>query len=470
MNNLFLMFNLPEWVDYIVSGVLILVVLIGISLMSKVKTAKLGNRLSALAMLLAIIVTLINAKIFTINNYWIIFITIILGTVLGFLWTYRIKMIQMPALVAVLNGVGGAASAIVGGFALFGIGAGTDTFSVITSMLALIIGVITFWGSLVAGGKLSNVISSKPTVLPLHKIITALLIILMLALIVDSVVGIIPNQLILLIVTVVISSLFGIVFTIRVGGADMPITISLLNSLSGVAGAIAGLATKNLLLVSIGGIIGASGLLLTQVMCKAMNRSLLDILLGKTTTGKKAEFVEEAKESQEAIEEIDPVAVLKDAKDVIIVPGYGMAIAQAQHLVKQLADKLIEQGATVKYAVHPVAGRMPGHMNVLLSEANVDYEDLYEMEDINSQFKDADVTIVIGANDVLNPAARNAQGTPIYGMPILNVDQCKNIIIFNYDLKPGYAGVNNPIYSRKQGVSLNLGNAADTLAEILKKI
>lgn len=198
-----------------------------------------------------------------------------------------------------------------------------------------------------------------------------------------------------------------------------------------------------------------------------MNRNLMTILLGKTTTAKVAQIAGEERKRHSSD---DPVEVLRNAKEVIIVPGYGMAIAQAQHLVKRLADVLTEKGVKVKYAVHPVAGRMPGHMNVLLSEANVDYDDLYEMDAINDEFKNVDATIVVGANDVLNPAARNMEGTPIYGMPILNVDECKHIIVFNYDLKPGYAGVENPIYDRDEGLSLILGNAADTLAEFIEKI
>ncbi len=209
-----------------------------------------------------------------------------------------------------------------------------------------------------------------------------------------------------------------------------------------------------------------------------MNRKLMDILLGKTSAkhveankpaGENTLEGNNAPEEETARQESDPIDVLRNAKDVIIVPGYGMAIAQAQHLVKQLADTLTERGARVRYAVHPVAGRMPGHMNVLLCEANVDYEDLYEMDDINGDFAKADATIVIGANDVMNPAAREAEGTPIYGMPVLNVDQCKNVFVFNYDTKPGYAGVENPLYTR-QGVHLFLGNAADTLSEVLSKL
>jgi NAD(P) transhydrogenase subunit beta len=278
---------------------------------------------------------------------------------------------------------------------------------------------------------------------------------------------------------ILFSAAFGVVFSVRVGGADMPITISLLNSLSGVAAAIAGFAVNDILLVAVGGIVGASGLFLTQIMCKAMNRKLFDILLGKTSSQENKK--DEAEKLEPIIEPVietisedktqaDPIEIIKNAKQVIIVPGYGMALAHAQHLVKQFAGKLTKNGATVKYAVHPVAGRMPGHMDVLLIEAGVPFDDVYEMDDINDEFKNTDLTIVVGANDVLNPAARNAEGTPIYGMPILNVDECKNIIFFNYDLKPGYSGVDNPIYLRKTGVWIFEGDAAVTLPEIMEKI
>jgi NAD(P) transhydrogenase subunit beta len=229
------------------------------------------------------------------------------------------------------------------------------------------------------------------------------------------------------------------------------------------------------LLVAIGGIVGASGLLLTQIMCRAMNRHLWDILLGKTT--QKAAVPEKPTEAPASTSENEPNQEKPDfrnivhaAKDVIIVPGYGMAVAQAQHLLKQTADYLKNKGARVRFAIHPVAGRMPGHMNVLLAEANVDYDELFEMEDLNDQFRSADLTIVVGANDVMNPAAREAQGTPIYGMPILNVDQCPNVFIFNYDLNPGYAGVNNPLYQKKNGVYLFLGNAKETLQAFLSAL
>lgn len=467
------------YIYYALCAVLAIGVLVGIYLMSKVKLSVVGNKLSAICMALAIILVLIYNQIFP---SWVLYIGIAVGSIFGVILSIRAKMIEMPEIVALLNGLGGGASAIVGAFSLMGIGAGLDPFSLTTSGIALAIGMITLLGSLVAAGKLHRVLPQKPIVLKGHQLLTGLSLLGTIIVIVLSVVLVALNVMpmsfmwIMLVLNILLSSAFGVFFSVRVGGADMPITISLLNSLSGVAGAIAGLAIGDPLLVAVGGIVGASGLLLTQIMCKAINRSLADILLGKTSSSGKshdavAETVTVAEEEEIPQEDkADPTEILADAKNVIIVPGYGMAIARAQHLVKNLADKLIEKGATVKYAIHPVAGRMPGHMNVLLCEADVDYEDLFEMSDINDEFETADATIVVGANDVLNPAAREAVDTPIYGMPVLNVDKCKNIFLFNYDTKPGYAGVENPLYSRKHGVHLYLGNAADTLAELLSKL
>lgn len=273
----------------------------------------------------------------------------------------------------------------------------------------------------------------------------------------------------------------------------MPITISLLNSLSGVAGSIAGMAIKDPLLIAIGGVVGASGLLLTQIMCKAMNRSLVDILMGKTAgrndqgkvntsagTGEPTdpETAESAASGQNTayaptchFNDLEsPASILLHAKNVIIVPGYGMALAQAQGLVKQLADQLSRNGSNVQYAIHPVAGRMPGHMNVLLCEVDVPYEDLHEMDEINPQFETCDAVLVVGANDVINPAANTAIGTPIYGMPVLGVENARQIIICNYDLKPGYSGVDNPLYTRKSGVTMLLGDAAQTLSDLVREV
>lgn len=463
---------LSDPVYYIICGLLVIAVLLGIHLMSRVHTAKYGNRISALAIALGIILTLIKKDILPV---WLIYPGMAAGIIIGLILAVRVKMIQMPQLVALLNGIGGAASAIVASFALISLYRTPDIFGKATASLAIIVGTVTLSGSLIAAGKLHKVLSQKPVILASHRLISSLLLLLI---IVTAVLGGFVNVvslLLLLLTMIVVSAVFGVIFSIRVGGADMPIAISLLNSLSGVAAAVSGFAINDILLVAVGGIVGASGLFLTQVMCRAMNRSLADILLGKTALAKSSVEKDEEKPPEQTIKEeepetADPAEVVKSAKSVIIVPGYGMALAQAQHLVKSLAQKLTAGGATVKYAIHPVAGRMPGHMDVLLIEAGVPFEDVYEMDDINNEFEETDVAIVVGANDVINPAARDAEGTPIYGMPILNVDKCKNIVIFNYDLKPGYSGVENPIYQRGKGVSVIQGNASETLSDFIEKL
>ena len=479
---------------YIICTVLALFVLAGISMMSKVKTAVRGNLLSAVSLLAGIVITLIRYDILSVVS---IYIYMLIGLFIGLIMFRRVKMIEMPQMVALLNGVGGAASAIVGAISLLGFGAvvpaGGNTqpeyymFSNVTASLALVVGLITLVGSLIAAGKLHHILPQKPIVWKKHGSIIRFalvgsLLAVVLALFIGTSVAVISNPYFILLIALLFSSLFGYVFAIRVGGADMPITISLLNSLSGVAGAVAGMAIGHILLVAVGGIVGASGLLLTQIMCRAMNRSLLDILTGRTSVKSKKEVsnskssiklkdaTEKSLQTSKELEEKTAANVLALAKSVIIVPGYGMALAQAQHLVKQLADQLELNGAEVKYAIHPVAGRMPGHMNVLLVEADVSYEQLYEMDALNDKFKNTDAVIVIGANDVLNPAARDAVDTPIYGMPILNVDEAKEVIICNFDLNPGYAGVENPLYDRKVGVYLKLGDAKESIQQLLTEL
>ena len=462
-------------VYYVICGILSILVLAGIAMMSKVKSAARGNALSAAAMGLGVIVTLLKLQVVTFP--WLI-AGILIGGVIGVILYTRVKMIQMPQMVALLNGIGGGASALVGALTLFQLEDNVH-FTLVTAFLAIIIGMLTLVGSLVAAGKLHRVLPQKSVVWPFHNVATSLtLVVAIFFLLIGTINYQMPNALLYAMIgTMLFSALFGLYFSIRVGGADMPITISLLNSLSGVAGAIAGMAIGDIFLVAVGGVVGASGLLLTQIMCRAMNRSLINILIphGKAkapakpaTATPKAPAAPQPKQESSPIDQA--VAMLRGAKRVIIVPGYGMALAQAQQEVKQLADKLARNGAEVKYAIHPVAGRMPGHMNVLLAEANVDYDSLYEMEAINDQFANTDAVIVIGANDVLNPAARNAEGTPIYGMPVLNVDQAKQVIICNFDLKPGYAGVENPLYSRGEGVALCLGDAKATLSNLMDRL
>ena len=491
----------------ILSAVLAVLVLAGISMMSKVRTAVAGNLLSAFAMLCGIVATLLFAGVVSV---WTIYVSILIGALIGSLLAARVQMIQMPQTVALFNGLGGGASALVGLLSVHG-----DTaFVRFTALLAVAVGMVTLVGSLVAAGKLHRVLPQKPVVWKAHALCTLLFLALTLAFVVAGafVQGI--GLTVCLAGAFVFASLFGLWFSLRVGGADMPITISLLNSLSGVAGSIAGMAIGDVFLVAVGGIVGASGLLLTQIMCRAMNRKLMSILTGGTMTppapqppvieeNENEELIRRIMDLEKKIKELEamvadletrvkaldgqlnavpaaapaPVeeaptaaSVLSKAKDVIIVPGYGMALAQAQHQVRQLADKLESRGARVRFAIHPVAGRMPGHMNVLLAEADVDYEKLYEMDAINDDFKNADAVVVIGANDVLNPAARNAVGTPIYGMPVLNVDQAPEVIVCNFDLKPGYAGVENPIYTREKGVFLELGDAKETLMRLMAGI
>ena len=417
-------------VYYVLCGVLTLGVLVGIALMSKVRTAVTGNLLSALCMAAAIVLTLFHAGIFDKpSDLWLCLIVTAIGLVVGLLWAARIKMIEMPEIVALFNGFGGAASALVAlATLIFLPRESMNLFALITGAIALAVGMITLTGSLIAGGKLHKIINGRPVIWKGHKLIlntTMVLVVVTMALIVF--VSAIPMWLSCLLCTL-LSAFFGVAFALRVGGADMPITISLLNSLSGVAGSIAGMAIGDPLLVAVGGVVGASGLLLTQIMCKAMNRHLGDILLGKTSAPAKKAAAPAKKDAAPAPKaepapapapkaEKTPGEILAAAKRVIIVPGYGMALAQAQHQVKKLADTLEADGVDVEFAIHPVAGRMPGHMNVLLAEADVPYEKLHEMEEINPRFADCDAAIVIGANDVTNPAANTAEGTPIYGMP-----------------------------------------------------
>nr|WP_314670207.1 NAD(P)(+) transhydrogenase (Re/Si-specific) subunit beta [uncultured Porphyromonas sp.] len=462
---------------YVISALLSLLVMVGIALMSKVRYASLGNSLSALAILAGIVFTLLTKE----NNgtpiitAWSLYPSLIIGTLIGGMFAMRVKMIQMPQLVALLNGLGGGASALVGILSVAGIGETLEAtaFSNFTGYLAIGIGLITLVGSLVAAGKLHRILPQKPQVWAFHSMATVLSLVVMAILILIGTFSQYEGMPIFWLIAGVsiFSALFGLYFSIRVGGADMPITISLLNSLSGVAGAIAGMAIGDVLLVAVGGIVGASGLLLTQIMCRAMNRSLLSILLGTKKKVAAPAPSSVATPSPAAALKVEvkktPGEVLSTAKRVIIVPGYGMALAQAQHEVKHLADALRKGGAEVRFAIHPVAGRMPGHMNVLLAEANVPYDDLFEMEAINDDFAKVDAAIVIGANDVLNPAARNAEGTPIYGMPVLNVDQAPYVVICNYDLKPGYAGVENPLYTREEGVALLTGDAKETVSALL---
>jgi NAD(P) transhydrogenase subunit beta len=478
---------------YIAGAVLVAGMLYGLAMMNKVKTAKAGNRLSAVCVAVAIILVLFEHKAF--SNYMIL-ACIAVGFLLGSVGAAVVRMTQMPQAVALLNGFGGLASALVALVVILEPGGSAD-FKMYTAGVSLAVGLVTFTGSLVAAGKLAGIMPRQPVIWKGHFSISTIT----LALVILSIIFINSGSWTVWL-AVAASAFFGVVFTIRIGGADMPIAISLLNSFSGVAGGIAGMAVFNPVLISVGGIVGASGLVLTQIMCRAMNRSLLTVLFGKTTEtsgvrehgtlgnganqqanterqhtkgqhigGQNVEGQHVERQHAEGqhvdgeYETISPEDIISKAQKVIIIPGYGMALAQAQQQVKKLYDKLEEKGAEVKFAMHPVAGRMPGHMNVLLCEVDIPYDKLYEMDDINPEFAECDLAIVVGANDVINPAANTAEGTPIYGMPVLDAEKAKHIIICNFDTKPGYSGVPNPLYSSEKAI-LMLGDAKETVERL----
>ncbi|MBN2457109.1 MAG: NAD(P)(+) transhydrogenase (Re/Si-specific) subunit beta [Sedimentisphaerales bacterium] len=453
----------------------------GIRLMNSPKTARAGNLLGAAFMLVAIITTMIINGIVSLGVLWI---SMVLGVVIGCLLSVCVTMTQIPQLVALFNGFGGAASAIIAFVVLTSNTADSSGITRFTGTLALVVGGVTFSGSLVAVAKLAARITQLPIILRGHFIFNLLALIVTIILIPLVTVASSNTVTMLSVLLIGISLIFGVLFAIRIGGADMPITISLLNSLSGIAAATLGLATSNLLLVAVGAIVGSAGIILTQIMCRAMNSSVFDILTGTTVLSKTSQTAlgslykdswpetpqstSAAKDATTCIDE--SAAIIGAAQKIIIVPGYGMALAQAQFHLKQLLAILEAKGKQVKFAIHPVAGRMPGHMNVLLAEAEIPYDKLYPMEDINPEFKETDVALVVGANDVVNPAARTAEGTPIYGMPVLNVDEAGYVIICNKDTRPGYAGLNNTLYLPRKNTILLLGDAAESLSNLLEKL
>ncbi len=465
-----------DTVYYLICVLLSVGVLLGIRWMSRVETAVRGNRFSALCMLMAVVVTLLRNRIF---SDAMVLAGLALGAVVGLILTDRVRMIAMPQAVGLLNGLGGAASAIASYLAVAP-GAGLpDAFQSTARMVAIAVGGLTFSGSIVAAAKLQGLARQEPIVLRGHSLLAGALFVLMAASVVMA--AFVPGDAAAML-GLVASLAFGVVFAIRVGGADMPITISLLNSTSGVAAAIAGMAVGDILLVAIGSVVGASGLLLTRIMCTAMNRSLVGILFAAghghapTPITDHASHAAEDRRDHEGQAPVlsaqpgDLAAWVAEAQSVVIIPGYGMAAAQAQSHVRQLSDRLMEMGKTVRFAIHPVAGRMPGHMNVLLAEADIPYDLLFEMEAINDDLAGTDLMIAVGANDVINPAANTAVGTPIYGMPVLAAERAKKLVICNFDLKPGYAGVANPLYEPSPDVLVLLGDAKDSLQTILNRI
>lgn len=454
------MINLLINFSYLIASILFI---IGLKLLSSPKNAKMGNFISAIGMLIAILATLISQEI--IDYTWII-IGIIIGTVIGIVYAKKVLMTNMPQMVAILNGFGGLASLLVG-WAVYYNDFNIDKFSASTIFLTILIGGVTFTGSVVAWAKLSEkVISGKPLLFTGQMILN---IAVLLALIILGIIySIYPSISYSLLIAIIIGScLLGVLSVIPIGGADMPVVISLLNSYSGLAGCAAGFVIKNNVLIVSGALVGASGIILTSIMCKAMNRSLTNVLFSGFGSIKIKTQKQEQKEAR-SISPDDAYFVLEAANSVVIVPGYGLAVSGAQHIVKELADLLEKNGADVKFAIHPVAGRMPGHMNVLLAEADVSYEKLVEMDDINKIIDTVDVCLVIGANDVVNPSARDDENSPIYGMPIIEVDKAKNVFVFKRSMASGFAGIDNPLFY-KENTSMIFGDAKKTLSQIVEK-
>jgi NAD(P) transhydrogenase subunit beta len=442
---------------------------IGLMWLQSPRRARAGNMLSALGMLLAIIATLFVSGI---KDYSVIIIGMIIGSALGAVMAYTVKMTAMPQMVGLFNGFGGGASALVAAAEFFKYVADPSTLTPdvsISIMLAMIVGAITFSGSMIAAGKLQGIVNERPITYPFQNIINLIFFLTIVAAAVYLVVNF-GHPWVFLYLTVA-ALVFGVLFTIPIGGADMPVVICFLNALSGVAAAMAGFVIKNNALIIAGSLVGASGIILTQIMCWAMNRPITNVLFGAfgAVTAASSATATATKKTVKPIQPDEAAILLAYAQLVIIVPGYGMAVSQAQHAVRQLADELAKRGVTVKYAIHPVAGRMPGHMNVLLAEANVPYEQLYDMDQINDEFQNADVALIIGANDVVNPAARYDKSSPIYGMPILNADHAKHIIVLKRSMNPGFAGIENELFYNEKTRML-FGDAKESLTKLINEV
>ncbi len=446
---------------YLLSAVLFI---FGLKNLSSPKTARRGNFFAMLGMFIAVVVTLFDNQI--IDYTWII-VGLIVGGTIGIIAAKTVQMTQMPQMVAIFNGFGGGASVLVA-MAEYNNLLQTPALSLglqdaITISISIIIGTITFFGSLIAFGKLQGLVRGSPIVLPFHQGINALLVLIVLVLAVLAVLN--PANSLYFYGIVLIMAILGVTTVIPIGGADMPVVISLLNSYSGLAASATGFVLMNEVLIISGALVGASGLILTNIMCVAMNRSLTNVLFGAVGT----EGGGPTGAGDRAVTEYtadDAMILLENANKVIIVPGYGLAVAQAQHVLHEMAEMLIDRGVNVIYAIHPVAGRMPGHMNVLLAEANVPYDLLKDLEEVNDEFQTAEVALVVGANDVINPAARTEVDSPIYGMPILNVDEADHVMIIKRSLRPGFAGVDNELFYDDKTMML-FGDAKDMVAKIV---
>lgn len=454
-------------VSYIIYLAASILFIFGIKKLGSPKTARQGNFLSSLGMFLAVVITLFDHMIITYE--WII-IGLIAGSLIGSVMALKVEMTGMPQMVGLLNGFGGGASALVALGEYYKVE--TPNFElniIITIVLSVLIGAVTFTGSLIAFGKLQGIVTGKVVKYPLQNPINVILFLAVLA--AGVMIAIDPAQSQLLLGVVAVSLLLGILLVLPIGGADMPVAISLLNSYSGIAASMTGFVINNNMLIIAGALVGASGIILTIIMCKGMNRSLMNVVLGGWESAGSAgpAAADGVQKLHKSIDSEELAMLFDSASNVIIVPGYGMAVAQAQHAIRDLANLLESKGINVRFAIHPVAGRMPGHMNVLLAEAQVSYDKLYALEDINDDFPNTDIVLVIGANDVVNPAARHDKSSPIFGMPILNVDYAKTVIVNKRSMNVGYAGIDNELFYLDNTL-MYFGDSKDAVTKLVNEI
>ncbi|HEY9625038.1 MAG TPA: NAD(P)(+) transhydrogenase (Re/Si-specific) subunit beta [Crinalium sp.] len=445
--------------------------ILGLKELGSPATARRGNLVAAIGMLIAVVSTLLDRAVL---DYNMIIVGIAIGSLIGTIMAQRVEMTAMPQMVGLLNGLGGGASTLVAMAEFWRLLSSPEAIaldSTITMILSILIGGITLTGSLIAFAKLQELMSGGAIVFPLQRFVSIGLLLAFFAGSAYLVVN--PQDSAIFLGLVGISLVLGVLFVIPIGGADMPVVVSLLNSFSGLAASAAGFVLMNNMLIISGALVGASGIILTQIMCKAMNRSLSNVLFSafskaKTSVGGSS-GADAGEKTVKSIDSEEGAMMLGYARSVVIVPGYGMAVAQAQHAVRELVDQLERLGVDVKYAIHPVAGRMPGHMNVLLAEANVPYPQLYDMDDINPEFDRTDVALVIGANDVVNPAARHDTDSPIYGMPILEVDKANHTIVIKRGMSSGFSGVDNELFYKDKTMML-FGSAKDVVTQLVASV
>jgi len=448
-------------IAYVLASVLFI---LGIKKLSHPKTARDGNFVAASGMLIAIVSTLV---LYSEIDFQLIFIGMVIGAIIGATFAIKVEMTQMPQMVAIFNGFGGGASALIASAEFLNSG-DINTFTMSTIIISIFVGTLTLTGSFIAFGKLQGFISGQPIVFPGQQPLNGILALALLT--ISFFVVQTSGEMNYFYGVIAISAILGITLTIPIGGADMPVVISLLNSYSGVAAAATGFVLMNNGLIISGALVGASGLILTNIMCKGMNRSLANVIFG--AVGLEQESSGSSSEKQISIKSYstEEAAMIFDAAEkVIVVPGYGLAVAQAQHAVREVAEFLEGRGKKVLYAIHPVAGRMPGHMNVLLAEANIPYDQLKDLDEVNPEFEDCDVALVLGANDVVNPSARHDTSSPIYGMPILDVDKSRTVIINKRTMNTGFAGIQNELFGFDNSIMV-FGDAKDMLQQLLKDL